>query len=46
MKFYCVKCKKKVEADLKETKTTKNGIKMARSICPKCGTKLTKFLGK
>ena len=44
-KGYCVKCKKKdvVMKDAKETKT-KNGRRAAKGSCPKCGTKMMKFL--
>ena len=44
MEAYCVKCKDKREMnDVSET-TTKNGRKMAKGVCPTCGTKMNKFL--
>ena len=41
---YCVKCKDKRDFDgeVKET----NGRRMAQGICPVCGTKMTRILGK
>jgi len=42
--FYCVKCKAKVttEGDVVEA----NNRRMAKGICPTCGTKLNRILGK
>jgi hypothetical protein len=41
---YCVKCKaKRVMKDAKVV-TNKRGRKMAKGICPKCGTKMNLFL--
>lgn len=42
--FYCVKCKHKRETkgDIVET----NGRRMAKGVCPECGTKLNRILGK
>ncbi len=41
---YCVKCKAKREftGEVHET----NGRRMAKGICPTCGTKVTRILGK
>jgi len=41
---YCVKCKEKREftGEVHET----NGRRMAKGICPVCGTKLNRILGK
>ena len=41
---YCVKCKQKREftGEVHET----NGRRMAKGICPVCGTKLNRILGK
>ncbi len=43
--MYCVKCKeKKTVPDSATTKAkTSKGRNMLRSICPTCGTKMTKF---
>ena len=41
---YCVKCKEKREftGHVEET----NGRRFAKGICPVCGTKVTRILGK
>jgi len=41
---YCVKCRAKVDVKKGEIKTTENGRKMVQGVCPKCGTKVTRFL--
>ncbi len=41
---YCVKDRAKVEVKNGEVKTTENGRKMVQGVCPKCGTKVTRFL--
>ncbi len=43
--FYCVKCKAKrtTEGDVV---VSENGRRMAKAICPECGTKLNRILGK
>lgn len=43
--FYCVKCKQKREAD-GEVHVSDKGTKMAKAVCPECGTKLNRILGK
>ena len=41
---YCVKCReKRVVKDGKE-ETTEKGRKVAKGVCPVCGTKITRFL--
>ena len=42
--FYCVKCKatRTTEGDVVEA----NGRRMAKGICPVCGTKLNRMLAK
>ncbi|MBV7411752.1 DUF5679 domain-containing protein [Dermabacteraceae bacterium P13115] len=42
--FYCVKCREKRETtgDVVES----NGRRMAKGVCPECGTKLNRILGK
>lgn len=40
MQAYCVKCRKKVEAQNAEQITMKNGKPATRGICPVCGTKV------
>src|SRR5690625_3622370 len=42
--FYCVKCKEKREAE--GDVVVSNGRRMAEGICPVCGTKLNRILGK
>jgi DNA polymerase III alpha subunit (gram-positive type) len=42
--FYCVKCKQKREAT--GDVVVANGRRMAKGICPVCGTKLNRILGK
>ena len=42
--FYCVKCKEKRQFDGKVVE--KNGRRMAQGICPVCGTKVNRILGK
>nr|WP_270888406.1 DUF5679 domain-containing protein [Pedococcus sp. 5OH_020] len=42
--FYCVKCKEKREAEGKVVET--NGRRMAKGVCPVCGTNLNRILGK
>jgi len=41
---YCVKCREKRQVKNGAVKETSNGRKMAQGICPKCGTKVTRFL--
>ncbi len=41
---YCVKCREKRQVKNGEVKETPNGRKMAQGVCPKCGTKVTRFL--
>ncbi len=41
---YCVKCREKRQIKDGEVKETPNGRQMAQGICPKCGTKVTRFL--
>ena len=41
---YCVKCREKRDFDGEVTET--NGRRMAKGICPVCGTKMTRILGK
>jgi Domain of unknown function (DUF5679) len=43
--FYCVKCKEKREAE-GDVVVSESGRKMAKGICPVCGTKLNRILGK
>lgn len=42
---YCVKCKAKREftGEVEETKTNR---RMAKGICPTCGTRVSRILGK
>lgn len=42
--FYCVKCKEKREAEGTIVQTEKT--RMAKGVCPTCGTKLNRILGK
>jgi ssDNA-binding Zn-finger/Zn-ribbon topoisomerase 1 len=41
-----MKCKKKVDTNVKEEKITSKGIKIAKATCPKCGTNLAKIMGR
>ena len=43
--FYCVKCKDKREAE-GEVKVNDKGTRMAKAVCPVCGTNLNRILGK
>lgn len=43
--FYCVKCKEKREAT-GEIRVNDKGTKMAKAVCPVCGTNLNRILGK
>ena len=47
--FYCMRCKKNVEIENKNTTkhvTKKNNLQMLKSKCPKCGTRICKIIGK
>lgn len=43
--FYCVKCKEKRHAT-GEIVISDSGRRMAKAVCPVCGTKLNRILGK
>jgi hypothetical protein len=42
---YCVKCKEKRDFD-GEVSVSESGRRMAKGICPVCGTKMNRILGK
>lgn len=42
--FYCVKCREKRQAE--GDVVVSNGRRMAKAVCPTCGTKLNRILGK
>ena len=42
----CMKCKKQVEVKNAEETVMKNGMKAVKGVCPDCGTKVFKILGK
>jgi Domain of unknown function (DUF5679) len=42
---YCVKCKEKRDFD-GEIKVAASGTRMAQGLCPVCGTKVNRILGK
>ena len=42
----CMKCKKQVEIKDPKERVTKNKMKMMMGLCPKCGTKVSRILGK
>jgi ssDNA-binding Zn-finger/Zn-ribbon topoisomerase 1 len=42
---YCVKCKEKRDFE-GEVSVSESGRKMAKGICPVCGTKMNRILGK
>jgi hypothetical protein len=41
---YCVKCKTKRTMQDARIVTNEKGRKMAKGVCPKCGTKMNRFL--
>ncbi len=43
---YCVKCRKKVPIKDGHEVVWKNGMKVWTGVCPYCGTKVTRILGK
>lgn len=43
---YCVKCKKKQTMTSFKIGKMKNGMKVAKGPCPKCGTTMCRILGK
>lgn len=43
--FYCVKCKEKREAS-GEVRVNDKGTRMAKAVCPVCGTNLNRILGR
>ncbi len=43
---YCVKCKAKKEMKDSEEVVMKNKRKAVKGVCPDCGTKMFKILGK
>ncbi|MBS3110416.1 hypothetical protein J4227_07855 [Candidatus Woesearchaeota archaeon] len=42
----CMKCKQQVEMQNPTERITKNGMKMMQGKCPKCGTKVSRIMGK
>lgn len=42
--FYCLKDRKTVKAAGEVSEV--NGRRMAKAVCPECGTKMTRILGK
>ena len=42
----CMKCKKQVEIKDPEEKISKNKMRMMKGVCPHCGTKVSRILGK
>ncbi len=41
---YCVKCRTKRQIKGGKIEVSKSGRRMAKGICPVCGTKVTRFL--
>jgi DNA-directed RNA polymerase subunit RPC12/RpoP len=41
-----MKCKKEVSVSTPKLVTMPNGVKAVRGTCPKCGTKVFRFVGK
>ena len=41
-----MKCRKQVEIKDGKEKVSANGMKMVMGVCPKCGTKVCRILGK
>ncbi|MFH1072937.1 MAG: DUF5679 domain-containing protein [Nanoarchaeota archaeon] len=42
----CMKCKKQVEIKNPVNVVMKNGMEAAKGVCPTCGTKVFRILGK
>lgn len=42
----CMKCKKQVDIKDGKEKVMKNGMKAVSGVCPECGTKVFRILGK
>ena len=42
----CMKCRKQVEIKDPEEVVMKNGMKAVKGVCPDCGTKVFRILGK
>ena len=42
----CMKCKKQVEIKDPEEVVMKNGMKAIKGVCPDCGTKVFRIVGK
>jgi len=42
----CMKCKKQVEIKDPKEVVLKNGMKAVKGVCPACGTKVFRILGK
>jgi DNA-directed RNA polymerase subunit RPC12/RpoP len=42
----CMKCKKQVEVKDAQDVVMKNGMKAVSGVCPDCGTKVFKIVGK
>lgn len=43
---HCMRCHKPVKIKDSKIATAKNGMKMLKGVCPNCGTKVQRFLGK
>ncbi|MBS1266622.1 MAG: hypothetical protein MAG795_00589 [Candidatus Woesearchaeota archaeon] len=46
VKARCMRCREQVEMKDKTEKVTKNNLRRAAGVCPKCGTKVSRILGK
>jgi hypothetical protein len=42
----CMKCKKTVQIKDPQNVTMKNGLKAVKGVCPACGTKVFRIIGK
>jgi len=42
----CMKCKKQVEIKNPQNVVMKNGMKAVKGVCPHCGTKVFRIVGK
>mgnify|MGYP001566898902 CR=1 FL=1 len=42
----CMKCKKQVDIKDPSNVIMKNGMRALKGVCPKCGTKVFRILGK
>ena len=44
--FFCVKCKAHKNTEPTREVVSKNNMRMAKAVCPDCGTNLNRIIGK